>query len=401
LLERRLKKLSVYKGETIIGTLPKKNLRLETARPYLKIESCELEVFKIGERSFLENMEFAQIVDLLKVGERSDYFDRFREGATIVPRQFWFVDVISSPRVGINPQKPNLKSSRRAIELAKQEYVGVEVTGTVESEFLYQAATGSEIVPFGYLSLPLVVLPIEKRKDPTMKYGYRIVGREEAKSKRYAGLEEWLTQVETIWKRKRSEKAERQTCYQWLDYNQKLTRQSSRAKFKVLYNSSGTYLVASVIRNSTRPVHANGGTLKSAGLVADYKTHYCDLDDEKEANYLSGFLNSPLIDRLIKPMQSRGSFGERDIGKKVLELPIPKFNLTNPRHNDLADIAADCKTRVRKIIPALSQKYDSIGKIRQLVKEELSEELAQIDRLVKSILLSRSRGRRLDSLLQP
>jgi hypothetical protein len=48
----------------------------------------------------------------------------------------------------------------------------------------------------------------------------------------------------------------------------------------------------------------------------------------------------------------------------------------------------------------LVEKYDSIGKIRQLIKEELEEDIAQTNKLAKTILMSRSKAKRLDELLQ-
>jgi hypothetical protein len=128
-------------------------------------------------------------------------------------------------------------------------------------------------------------------------------------------------------------------------------------------------------------------SLRVSGVVADAKTYFYDTDNEEEALYLCGFLNAPTIDKLIKPMQSRGLFGERDIHKKVLELPIPKFDPKNKLHKNLVELARICETKVKRKLPELSKDYTAIGKIRQMVKQELEPEIAKIDQLVKQILV--------------
>ncbi len=80
---------------------------------------------------------------------------------------------------------------------------------------------------------------------------------------------------------------------------------------------------------------------------------------------------------------------QRHIHKKVLELPIPKFNPKNESHRNMVELAKTCRTKMAKRLPELSHGYIGIGKIRQLVKEELEPEIAQVDRLVKRILLER------------
>jgi len=93
--------------------------------------------------------------------------------------------------------------------------------------------------------------------------------------------------------------------YARLDYQKGLTSQNPSTKSKVLYNTSGTYLVSCVVQNGRWPVSINASTLKTRGVVADAKVYFYDTDDEEQALYICTFLNSPIIDKLVKPMQSR------------------------------------------------------------------------------------------------
>ena len=369
-------------GVKVEGKLPMKNLRFTLAEKYLRFVDRKFSLYRIGARTFLESQEFERVLKATETGQRSPYYESFTQGATIVPRQIWFVEPVIHPTLGIDPSAPQLRTSSRAIEKAKEEYKDVRIEGRVENKFLYLVATGTELVPFGHLELPLCVLPIEPAGNE-----FRLLHSAEAGSRGFLYLREWLQKAEAIWSRKRGEKAKKMDLYAWLDYAGKLTKQNPKSKYKVLYNTSGTYLVSCIVNNEPEQVSINGVNLQTSGVVADAKTYFYDTDNEEEALYLCGFLNAPTIDKLIKPMQSRGLFGERDIHKKVLELPIPKFDPKNNIHKNLVELARICQIKVKRKLPELSKDYAAIGKIRQMVKQELEPEIAQIDRLVKQILI--------------
>ncbi len=369
-------------GVKVEGKLPNKNVRLATAKRFITFVERDFRLYRIGQRSFIETREFERVLKAIESGERSFYYGNFTQGATIVPRSLWFVDAVAQFTVGIDPTAPLLGTSTRAIERAKEEYRDVRIEGRVENQFLYLAVTGSEIVPFGHLDLPLCVLPIEPSNS-----GFRIVRSDEAGHRGFSHLKKWMQEAEAVWAHKRREKAQKVDLYEWLDWANKLTKQSSRTKFKVLYNAAGTYLVSCVLDNGPSSVSLDGIDLKVSGIVAEHKVYFYDTDDADEALYLCGFLNAPTIDKLIKPMQSKGLWGERDIEKKVLELPIPRFNPSHPFHLGLVNLARESQRRIRVKLPELSKGLTGMGRIRQLVKGELEPEIEQIDSLVKRILV--------------
>jgi hypothetical protein len=362
-------------GEVAEGELPSKNAKPAEARNALVLRPEKFVLCRVGTRNFWLEGETP-----LTFEAQSDYYPFVTQGATVVPRSCWVVDPAPHGKMGFDPSMPNLQSSVRAISTAKSAYRDVRLSGNVEEAFLYEVVTGSEVLPFGHLPLPMAVLPIEREGD-----GFRLVDRAEAKRRGYPGLALWLAKVEGIWKSKRGEKAERLDIYDRLDWSSTLTGQRSSAGFKVVYNSSGTNLCAAVIRQGLRTVKIGGQSLRLKGVIADAKVYRFETMDADEAYYLAAILNSGLLDKLVKPMQSRGQWGERDLGKKPLEFPIPKFVSTNPKHRALAEIGRACEAKASALIPELGAKYTSVGKMRGTVRDALQPELRRVDELLQSI----------------
>lgn len=119
------------------------------------------------------------------------------------------------------------------------------------------------------------------------------------------------------------------------------------------------------------------------GFIVDADTYYYQTKDDRESHYLCAFLNAPSVDEKIKPHQTRGQWGARHIHRRPFEVvPIPRFDLTNENHIKLADMSKECHLKVAE----LPLKGNSIGYLRNKVREHLKEELAEIDKLVKNIL---------------
>jgi hypothetical protein len=226
------------------------------------------------------------------------------------------------------------------------------------------------------------VLPIE-RKGIT----YQLLDAVEARKRGFTDLADWLRKSEKIWNERRGSKAESMTIYERIDRVHGLTRQDPKARFWVIYNKSGTFLTAAKVEKDSIEFSANGQKIIAAGFLADHVTYYFEASDLKEANYLTSILNAPKVDELVTPMQTRGQWGPRDIHKKVLELPIPQFDVENPVHLHLAKLADQCEKKVNDWLDrgAYGQ-VKSIGRLRQMVRQMLKDELAEIDGLVQQIL---------------
>jgi hypothetical protein len=372
---RAVEVIQSFPGEVLAGKLPRKNASLAEAEERLTSEPAQFSLSQRGRHSFWASGEGSTMV------KSSWYKRKFFQGATIVPRSFWFVKVKPSP-VGFNPECPPLETDPRAVKEAKKPYQDLRFEGQVESRFLYATLLSTDLLPFAHLDYRLVVLPIEPRESH-----YRLLNAQQAKQVGFVHLSDWVENVEVEWQKRRSPSAEKLTASDWLDYRKKLTAQNPEAKFRVIYNKSGTFLTSAVIESQTISFQCNGQEVRGNGFLVDHVLFYLEASNLNEANYLSAILNSPIIDKLIKPMQSRGLWGPRDIHKKVLELPIPRFRRDNPNHVQLADLGAQCAQKVRVWLDQGGPgQVTSIGRLRGMVRQMLKTELEEIDGIVKDIL---------------
>jgi hypothetical protein len=360
--------------EQLSGELSRKNANLDEAKESLQVDNQNLFVVQKGSRSYL-----AKSPDEAITAGASEYRDFFKQGATIVPRSFWFVEIKPHPSFGFDPSCPFVQTSEHAVKMAKETYKDVKMEGNMEKEFLYATLLSTDIAPFGFLDFRLVVLPIKSLNEQ-----YQIIDVKNARRMGFLNLGDWLEKCSKKWNELRGEKAKRESLLKWLDYRKKLSNQRL-VKYKVLYPTSATYLCGCVVENKTLDLKVQEQTLCINGLVVDYTSYYFETNDKFEAFYLVAVLNAPVVDRLIKPMQARGAFGPRHICKKVLELPIPKYDSLNEDHKGLVELGELCTMKVKKFIPQVQQ-YKSIGHIRRIIREELKDELKQIDGIVERIL---------------
>lgn len=361
-------------GEVLSGRLLRRNANLDEAKAALQVERVRFFLNRRGRRSFWATEETAG-------GLFSFYRDRFHQGATIVPRTFWFVEIVPSP-LGFDPDFPPLRTARRAQEEAKEAYRAVVFQGNVEARFIYATLLSTDLLPFGHLDYRLVVLPIEPEENH-----YRMLTAEEARRQGFFGLAAWLERAQAEWERRRGAKAEASDLLGWLDYRRKLTSQNPRAAYRVVYIKSGTYLCACIIENKQLEFDCAGQRIYPRGFIVDHLTYVAEMDNQEEADYLVAILNAPIVDQLIKPLQSRGQWGPRDIHKKVLDLPIPQYDPTREEHRRLAELGRLCSEWVAAwLAKGNAQGVRSIGRLRATIRDKLQPELQEIDNYVQRIL---------------
>ncbi|MDO7884964.1 hypothetical protein [Hymenobacter cheonanensis] len=190
---------------------------------------------------------------------------------------------------------------------------------------------------------------------------------------------QWFAQVEKAWEKHRTEKNEKITATKYLNWQNKLTDQDMDAPFVVLYSASGK--------------DANAYALRRADLdlpfLADNKSYVFSTYNEEEAQYLAAFLNSNQANEAMKPFQSTGLFGARDVHRKILDVPLPRFSATNPQHQALAALGREAAAAVAAYVAGsgVAGTDYAVGKVRRHLRQVvLAEVLPRIDAALAALL---------------
>ena len=119
--------------------------------------------------------------------------------------------------------------------------------------------------------------------------------------------------------------------------------------------------------------------------MVEHKLYWFPCKSPEEGYYLTAILNSLVADEMIKPFQTLGLLGERDIEKKILELPIPVFSGNNSIHLELAELGKEATKKANRIVLDLPETR-SLGMKRKAVREALGEIIQNINLRVSKIL---------------
>ena len=347
------------------GQLGHRNLDWAQASELLTSRKKVAKVVRLGKRSALTTLGLA-----LDRALPSSYLKKFRQGATIVPRNFYFVEINNEGQ----PIKPDgiywAETDSEQAKDAKAPYKDILLSGQVEGEFLFRTAISKNVLPFAIIDLPLVILPVVIDKK-----GPRAWSERELKNEGFRNCGDWMGKASEHWNRSRERKAGRQSVCQRLDYQRGLTSQDLSAPHIVLYNAAGTNLSAAVFSRKDCP----------QTFFVDHKLYYFTTQKRAEAEYLAAILNSRIVNLLIKPFQSVGLQGERDIHKKVLELPIPLFDDRKAEHVALAKLGEEARKRAAKTVASARDEGwpGGLARRRAIVREGLGNVLDRIDLAVK------------------
>jgi len=320
----------------------------------------------------------------------SPYWSEVTQGASLAPRCVWFVRTLEDAFF-INVRRPWLETDPAIERQAKAPWKGIRIKGNVESDFLFATLLSDNMLPFGWRQWSMVVLPLVYDEHG----GSRLVEPNAAVRMGKMGIYHWLDKAEHVWLEHRKSESK---LLDWLNWQGKLVRQRPTGVLKLLFNKSGTHLCGCVVdaRNVSKwRVH----DLPVAGFIADYGTYYLEVATPEEAHYLCAVLNAPLVDKAIKPYQTKGAFGaqrgkgERDIHRRPFEvLPIPRFDKKNAQHRELARLSARCHKTVAAFLAQADEHWltASIGRLRAALRADLLKtELDAIDEIVAAVLKSK------------
>lgn len=300
----------------------------------------------------------------------SPYAKLFRQGATIVPRSFYFVRV-RDLKGKVDPERVYwAETDPEQAKAAKRPYDAVKLSGRVEGRFLFTTSLSKHLLPFALVEPPIAFLPIEEKDG-----GIRVLSATELRAAGYRDGAKWMAEAERIWTEKRAGKAERQTVYERLDYSRELSHQSLRTRFLALYNAAGTNISAASVDSADLPEL----------FVVDHMTYWARCRSREEADYLAAILNAPATNAAIKPFQSMGLLGQRHVHKKVLELPIPFFDSGKAAHSKLARLGAEARAEAARVVGRGNLPL-SLARRRALIREATRAIVERIDESVRVLL---------------
>lgn len=303
---------------------------------------------------------------------RSPYFPQVLQGASLVPRSLWFVEPPADQPV--NVKAPFLRTAKSVRETAKKPWKKLDLRGNAEREFLFATALSEDLLPFAIRKLRLVVLPLLEKQGRLI-----LLKPEDILAEGAHQASDWVRTAEKIWDRRRADKS--QSIYDRLDYNGLLASQNPREEFVVLYNRSATNLVAAYI---TADECKRIGSLSTQGFIADFIMYRYYANSERHALYLVGVLNASVVNEAIKPWQTQGLQGERDIARRPFEVcPIPLYDPRDSLHGEIVRVAQVARN---KIMDWRSRIPGHAARARQGARKIIQPELNKLDELVRELL---------------
>jgi hypothetical protein len=372
--EKRSLPASGLAGISFAGTVPYHNCNYEEAEPKLTETPVKWFYSKQGEATAFSTRKAKKQTTV------NPYKNKFKQGATIVPRTFYFVELTQEMPPDFEDRIINLKTSRAVKPDAKVPWKDVDLSGQIESRFLFKTALSKSILPFALYQPDLVVLPIFIETDNTGSKSIKLFSADEIMSEGYLKASRWFRNAENIWNIRRTEKNRKISNEKYINWQNKLTVQNLNAPYLVIYNASAKNANSTVVKREEIDFE----------FIVESKAYVFYTNNITEAYYLTAILNSKLPNLMMKDFQTRGLFGPRDVHKKILDVYFPKFNEKNHLYQQLSELSekSHIKTSLflkenppKNVLSALH-----LGRLRTEIKKNLKPELDEIDEIVEKII---------------
>ena len=313
------------------------------------------------------------------------YSKKFKQGATLVPRTLYFVDVDMAYPQGWEKDFDwsdriiKLKTAEHVKTDAKAPWKDLKFSDKMNSQFIFRTALSKNILPFALYKPDLVVLPISIEKKANIKY-VKLLTPPEIKREGYLLASKWFTNAENIWNIHKTEKNKNILSGDYLNWQGKLINQNLNSKYLVIYNSSAKDANATIVERKKLDLE----------FIVESTAYAFYTDNKKEAFYLTTILNSSIPNQMMKAFQARGLFGARHVHKKILDVYFPKYDSSNELHNQLAALGAEAHKKASEYIVANPPQQElsgmHLGRLRLAIKKHLAPEMLNIDNIVKKII---------------
>ncbi|MCY4466786.1 MAG: N-6 DNA methylase [Chloroflexi bacterium] len=306
------------------------------------------------------------------------YYELFSQGASLVPRNLCFVRPAGAPHFPIVETDPELNKD------AKLPWKGFKLEGRASSPYIYATLLSKHLLPFGYQKLNMVALPARLNDEGKLEMLHDVLAF--AVKGHIEDFTSWFDIMNKTWEEHRNSTTTA-SWPNWLNYRGKLTRQSVRDQYRVIYGGSGTNIASCVLDIDADNLRVYRRRVR--GFVVDTKTYYLSTETLQEAHYLSAILNSPTVNESIKAHQSQGLWGHRDIHRTPFEAcAIPIYEKDTPDHQELARLSMQAHERIEEMKGMDENQLlnGGPGRARGRAREILADKIAVIDGIVARLL---------------
>ena len=308
------------------------------------------------------------------------YKKLFKQGATIVPRTFYFVELNQDAPPDYKDRVLNIKTAADVLPDAKPPWKNFTFADRIESRFLFRTALSKSILPFALFEPNLIALPATIETDNFKHKKIKLHSAEDLRDSGFLHASRWFNKTEKVWDKHKTEKSKNMTTSDRLDFQRGVIEQSLDAPYLVLYNSSAKDANSTIVKREDFNFE----------FIVDYKTYWFSTSILEEAYYLTAIFNSTLPNAMMKEFQSRGLFGARDVSKKILDIYYPRFDGADATHLKLAEQSEKAHAKAPEYLKANPPQEDltpiKLGRIRLAIKRYLTDEMQAIDNLVETII---------------
>ena len=310
----------------------------------------------------------------------SPYGARSRNGATIYPRVFFFVNEVENPT--IVPAGQTVTVAPRLGRYDKKPWSKLDLSAitnqTIEEAHLLDVHLGETVVPYATLEPLKALLPL-KQSETMLRIKIGEVGGIDPKGLGPRMRERWRT-VNALWEVNKAAASKLDILGQ-LDYMRKLSaqlewqRSKEGARVRVVYSASGIPTASLVLADD---------------VLVDYTLFWITCRDEMEAHYLLAIINSDTLYQAVMPFMPKGQFGPRHLQKHLWKLPIPGFNRSDSLQREISEAGAAAGEGAAKVLDSLriGSKGVTVKKARTEIREWLScsDEGKEVEELVGRLL---------------
>ena len=309
-------------------------------------------------------------------GFDSPYGDVARQGAIIIPRGLFFINLEQATAL-VQAESIEMTSPRRSPQ-ENEPWRSLDLSPlanqSIETAHIQDVHLGETLAPYVLLPPLKAVLPLSRTTGELSKDADGLHGVDP--STLGSRMRRRWREMNRIWEQHKNANT-KLTLVAQLDYGNKLSAQfapTPDAPYRIVYGAAG------------RPTAA----VMTGAEVVDVRLVWVPTRSLEEAIYLTAIINSKELEQAVIPLMSKGQFGARDLVKHLWRLPIPEFNDSNPLHNHLAEAGEAAADGAKAL-------WDEMRAEREAKGQSTSVTVAR--REIRKWLSESAEGRRVEELV--